>query len=159
MQPGEEKAQGDLINVWKYLKRGCKEDRASPFSVVPSDRTRGNVHTLKHRRFPPNIGKHFFTVQVTKHWHRLLKEVVEPPSLEIFKSHLDMVLGNPGSRWPCLSRGIGQDDLQRFLPTLTTSVIVCSHLLAHLQAALSRQASLGARSMEGFCDLPLHCFF
>ena len=27
-------------------------------------------------------------------WHRLPIEAVESPSLEIFKSHLDMVLGN-----------------------------------------------------------------
>ena len=86
----------DLINIYEYLKGGCKEDRASPFSVVPSDRTRGNVHTLKHRRFPLNIWKHFFTVMVTKHWDRLPKEVMESPCLEIFKSSLDTVLG----RWP-----------------------------------------------------------
>ncbi|KFW09687.1 hypothetical protein N327_05914, partial [Fulmarus glacialis] len=45
-------------------------------------------------RFPPNIRKRFFTVRVTEHWHRLPGEVVESPSLEIFESHLDMVLGN-----------------------------------------------------------------
>ena len=33
-------------------------------------------------------------VRVTRHWHKLSSEVVEPPSLEIFKSHLDTVLGN-----------------------------------------------------------------
>ena len=31
---------------------------------------------------------------MNKHWHRLSREVVESPSLEIFKSHLDMVLGS-----------------------------------------------------------------
>ncbi|KFV93350.1 hypothetical protein N327_05099, partial [Fulmarus glacialis] len=51
-------------------------------------------HKLKHRRFCLNIRKHFFIVGVTKHWHRLPREVVESPSLEIFKSHLDMFLGN-----------------------------------------------------------------
>ncbi|KAK4810930.1 hypothetical protein QYF61_013338 [Mycteria americana] len=49
---------------------------------------------LKHKRFHLNIRKQFFTVRVTKHWNRLPREVVEFPSLEIFKSHLEMVLGN-----------------------------------------------------------------
>lgn len=31
---------------------------------------------------------------MTEHWHRFPKEGVEPPSLEIFKSCLDIVLGN-----------------------------------------------------------------
>jgi len=33
-----------------------------------------------------NTRKHFFTVRVTEHWHRLPVEVVEPPSPEILKS-------------------------------------------------------------------------
>jgi len=41
-----------------------------------------------------NIRKYLFTVRVTKHWHELPREVVESPSLEIFKSSLAMVLGN-----------------------------------------------------------------
>ena len=40
--------------------------------------------------------------------------------LKIFRRHLDMFLSNPGSKWPCFSRGIGQDDLQRSLTALTT---------------------------------------
>jgi len=33
-------------------------------------------------------------VRVVKHWNSLLREAVESPSLEIFRSHLVMVLGN-----------------------------------------------------------------
>jgi len=84
--------RGHLISLYKCLKGGCKKNRARLFSVVPSDRTRGSGHKLKHRRCHLNIRKHFFTVRVAKHWHKLPREVLESPSLETFKSHLDMVL-------------------------------------------------------------------
>lgn len=50
VRPGEEEAQEHLISVCKYLKGGCRDDRATLFSVVPSDRTRGSEHKLKHWR-------------------------------------------------------------------------------------------------------------
>jgi len=62
------------------------------FSAVPSNNTRGNGHKLKHRKFCLNMRKNFFTLRVTDPWNRLPKEVVESPSLEIFKTHLDKVL-------------------------------------------------------------------
>lgn len=55
---------------------------------------RGDGHTLKSRRLSLNIRKYFFTVRVTEPCHRLPREVVETPFLEIFKSHENMVLGN-----------------------------------------------------------------
>ncbi|NXW15240.1 DOCK9 protein, partial [Circaetus pectoralis] len=42
------------------------------------------------RMFPLNIRKHFVTVRVTEHRHRLPREVMGSPFLEMFKSHLDM---------------------------------------------------------------------
>jgi len=84
--------RGDLTNANKYQKGGCQEDGAKLFSVVPSDRTRGNGNKMKHRKSRLNMRKNFFPLRVKEPWNRLPREVVESPSLEIFKTRLDKIL-------------------------------------------------------------------
>ncbi|KAK4831975.1 hypothetical protein QYF61_020358 [Mycteria americana] len=61
--------RGDLIALYNCLKGGCREGR-----------------------FRLDIRKFYFTERVIKHWNRLRREVVESPSLEVFKGRLDEVL-------------------------------------------------------------------
>lgn len=53
---------------------GCQEDGVRFFSLMPSNRMRGNEHKLEDREFRLAMRKNVFSVRVAEHQHRLPRE-------------------------------------------------------------------------------------
>ena len=88
------KFRGELTVAFQYLKGAYQQEGEWLFMRVNSDRTRGNSFKLRQGRFRLDIRRKFFTQRVVMYWNRLLKEVVDAPCLEAFKTRLDVALGS-----------------------------------------------------------------
>ncbi|KGL96711.1 hypothetical protein N301_14461, partial [Charadrius vociferus] len=86
--------RGHLIAAFQYLKGAYRRAGEELFTRACGDRVRGNGFKLEEGRFRLDIRKKFFTLRVVRHWNRLPREVVEAPSLEVFKARLDGALSN-----------------------------------------------------------------
>ena len=101
---------------WKGMKK-----RQPDFSVVPANRTRSNGHALNPMKFCLNTREDFFFT--VEHWSN--SGTAFPGRL--WSLHL-WRYSKPGwttcpvalaacCRWPCFSRGVGVDDLERSYPS------------------------------------------
>ncbi|KFQ33482.1 hypothetical protein N331_00696, partial [Merops nubicus] len=77
--------RGDLIVAFQYLKEPYRKGGERLFRMSGNHRTRGNGVG----RYRLGVRKKFFTMRVVRHWNRLPRELVEDPSLEVFKARLD----------------------------------------------------------------------
>ena len=86
---------GDLIAAFQYLKGAYQQEGSRLFERVGNNRTRGNGFNFREGRFRLDVRGKFFTMRVVRCWHRLPREAVDAPSLEVFKARLDGALGSP----------------------------------------------------------------
>ena len=87
--------RGDLVAAYNYLTAGqdwkmelASSKRCTVMAQEAADTSCNMVNSIFQIKGEKN------TMRVVKHWNRLLGEIVESPSLEMFRTPLDVALIN-----------------------------------------------------------------
>lgn len=84
----EKRGLRGMIMFFKYLKGCPMEEGTNLFTSASEGTTRPKGPKMQERRFRLVIRNKFFLVRMVHQWNRLLKELVDSSSLEIFKQKL-----------------------------------------------------------------------
>lgn len=85
---------GTLTVTLQFLMGPARKGGEGLFIRECSDRKKGNGFKIKDSRFTLHMTKNIFTTRMMKHQNRLLRGVVDAPSLETFKVRLGDALRN-----------------------------------------------------------------
>lgn len=69
-------------------------DRETCFTRKGCDKTRGKGFKIKEGTFRLDTREKLFSMRTVRYWNRLLRELVDAPSLDVFKARLDKALSN-----------------------------------------------------------------
>lgn len=86
--------------------------------------------------------------KVVRHWNRLPREAVEPPWLEVHRSHRDVTLGDKGHCWPWQCWGLSGLDF-RSLFQIKNSVILLLQEKGRTEGWMTVNKDPLAARMEG----------
>ncbi|RMC07026.1 hypothetical protein DUI87_16479 [Hirundo rustica rustica] len=89
----KKRLRGDLITLYNFLKGGCNSWELISFSRQQLTEREGAVSGCIKGNIGWTLGKSFFTERAIKYWYSLPGEVVESPSLDVFRTRLDVALG------------------------------------------------------------------
>ena len=81
--------RGDLVACYKLVRGDQQALGESLFPRALPVVTRNNGHKLAEGRFRLDIRRRDFTVRAARVWNQLPREVVQAPTLGVFKRKLD----------------------------------------------------------------------